>query len=116
MQTFTFDRKEFRIPRFDSVGAFATLIAHGEHSGQVRVTCLTVEPGGIIGTHAAVGGQVFLVVTGSGWVSGADGEKHPIQAGEGARWDEGEIHTSGTDVGFTAIAVEGPALEIFEEK
>ena len=50
MQTFTFDRKEFRIPNFSSVDAFATLIAHGEH------------------------------------------------------------------LGFTAIAVEGPALEIFEEK
>lgn len=116
MHVFTFDRKEWRIPHFDSVDAFATLIVHGEHSGEVRVTCLTVEPGGVIGTHPAVGGQVFLVVAGSGWVSGPDGERQPIQAGQGVRWDEGEIHTSGTDAGFTAIAVEGPTLEIFEEK
>ncbi|HET9168337.1 MAG TPA: hypothetical protein VFN97_02840 [Actinospica sp.] len=113
---FTYDRKEFRIPHFDSVDAFATLIVQGEHSGNVRVTCLSVEAGGVIGTHPAVGGQVFLVVAGSGWVSGADGVRQPIAAGQGAQWDEGEIHTSGSDVGFTAIAVEGPTLEIFEEK
>jgi len=116
MQIFIFDRKEWRIPQFDSIDAFATLIAHGEHAGGVRVTCLTVEPGGVIGTHPAVGGQMFLVVSGSGWVSGPDGERCPIQAGQGARWDEGEVHTSGTDAGFTAIAIEGPTLEIFEEK
>ena len=115
MQIFTFDRKEWRIPHFDSVGAFATLIAHGEQAGRIRVSCLTVEPGGVIGTHPAVGGQVFLVVTGSGWVSGPDGERHPIQAGQGVRWDESEIHTSGTETGLSAIAVEGPTLEIFQE-
>jgi quercetin dioxygenase-like cupin family protein len=116
MRMFTFDRKEWRIPHFDSIDAFATLIAHGEHSGKMQVTCLTVEPGGVIGAHPAVGGQVFLVVAGSGWVSGPDEERHAIQAGQGVRWDEGEVHTSGTGAGFTAIAVEGPTLEIFEEK
>jgi quercetin dioxygenase-like cupin family protein len=114
METFTFDRKEWRIPDFGSAGAFATRIAHGGQSAAVRVTCLTVEPGGVLGTHPAVGGQVFLIVAGSGWVSGADGRRIALEAGQGARWDEGEIHTSGSDTGFTAIAVEGPTLEIFE--
>jgi quercetin dioxygenase-like cupin family protein len=97
------------------VDAFATMIVRGEHSGRMQVTCLTVEPGGVIGTHPAVGGQVFLVVAGSGWVSGEDGERQPITAGQGVQWDEREIHTSGSDVGFTAIAVEGPVLEIYSE-
>ncbi len=116
METFTFDRKEWRIPAFNSANAFATIIARGDFSGMIQVTCLTVEPGGIIGTHPAVGCQLFLVVTGSGWVSGSDGEQIPIHAGQGVRWAEGEIHTSGSDVGFTAIAVEGPALEVYESE
>jgi mannose-6-phosphate isomerase-like protein (cupin superfamily) len=114
MEMFTFDRKEWRIPSFDSAHAFATIIARGELSAKMQVTCLTVEPGGVIGTHPAVGGQLFLVVTGSGWVSGDDGERVAIRAGQGVRWDAGEIHTSGSDVGFTAIAVEGPTLRVYE--
>ena len=56
------------------------------------------------------------MVADSGWVSGGDGARQPIRAGQGVRWDEGEVHTSGTDAGFTAIAIEGLTLEIFEEK
>lgn len=43
--------------------------------------------------------QLFLVVSGAGW---------------GVRWDAGEDHTSGTEAGLTAIAVEGAALSLFE--
>ena len=114
METFAFDRKDWRIPSFDSADAFATIIARGRFSGKIQVTCLAVEPGGVIGAHPAVGGQLFLMVSGSGWVSGDDGERIPIHAGQGVRWDAGEIHTSGSDVGFTAIAIEGPALEVYE--
>jgi len=113
MEMFVFDRKEFRIPRYQSTDAFATLIAHGEHSGQTRVTCLSVEPGGIIGEHPASDGQLFLVVAGEGWVSGPDRRRLAIRAGQGVRWDPEEIHTSGSETGLTAIAVEGPNLEIF---
>jgi hypothetical protein len=35
-------------------------------------------------------------------------------AGSGVRWDAGEVHTSGPTVGFTAIAVEGAPLALFE--
>jgi quercetin dioxygenase-like cupin family protein len=113
MEMFVFDRKEFRIPYHASVDAFATLIAHGDHTGKTRVSCLSVEPGGVIGEHPATGGQLFLVVAGSGWVSAADGRRLEIRAGQGVRWDPEEVHTSGSDSGMTAIAVEGPSLEIF---
>lgn len=113
MEMFVFDRKEFRIPHHQSVDAFATLIAHGTHTGRMRVSCLTVEPGGVIGEHPAAGGQVFLLVSGSGWVAGPDGRRLDVRAGQGVRWDPEEVHTSGSDTGFTAIAVEGPHLEIF---
>lgn len=113
MEMFVFDRREFRIPHHESVDAFATLIAHGERSGQTRVTCLTIEAGGVIGEHPAAGGQLFLVVAGAGWVSGPDGRRLEIRAGQGVRWDSEERHASGSETGLTAIAVEGPDLEIF---
>ena len=34
--------------------------------------------------------------------------------GWGVRWDAGEIHTSGTEAGFTALSVEGAPLALFE--
>ena len=61
------------------------------------MTCLTVEPGGVIGTHPAVGTQLFLTITGEGWVAGPDGERVPITTGWGVRWEAGENHTCGQE-------------------
>jgi hypothetical protein len=47
-------------------------------------------------------------------VAGAGGIRHPVQAGQGARWASGEVHTSGTDTSLTALAVEGSSLRLFE--
>jgi mannose-6-phosphate isomerase-like protein (cupin superfamily) len=112
MQIFCFDRGEKIISRYDSVGLTATRIAWGQ--GQVSLTCLTVEPGGTIGAHPAPGSQLFMIVTGEGWVAGPDGHQVSIRAGSGVRWDAGEMHSSGTAVGFTAIVVEGAPLALFE--
>ena len=57
---------------------------------------------------------MFLIIAGSGWVAGADGMHHPVQAGQGVRWAAGEVHTSGTDTSLTALAVEGSSLRLFE--
>jgi hypothetical protein len=37
-----------------------------------------------------------------------------FQFGWGVRWDEGEIHTSGTDTGLTALTAEGDPFDLFE--
>ncbi|MFF7992685.1 cupin domain-containing protein [Kitasatospora xanthocidica] len=111
METFRFDRAEKVIDRFDSVGATATRVAAGE--GSVHVTCLSIGPGGTIGSHPAPVSQLFLVITGEGWVAGADGRRIPVAAGDGVRWEPGEEHTSGTTTGLTALALEGPALDLF---
>ncbi len=112
MEIFQFDRGEKLVHAYGSHGFRATRIAAG--TGQVQLTCLSVAPGGTIGTHPATGTQLFLVVAGQGWVAGPDGERVPITAGWGARWDAGEIHTSGTDAGFTVLSVEGAPLDLFE--
>ena len=112
MEIFQFDRGERVIESYGSRGLRATRVAAG--TGQVRLTCLTVAPGGIIGTHPATGAQLFLVIVGHGWAAGPDGERVPISAGWGVRWDAGEIHTSGTEAGLIALAVEGSPLDLFE--
>ncbi|WP_280672654.1 MULTISPECIES: cupin domain-containing protein [unclassified Kitasatospora] len=108
---FRFDRSEKVIDRFDSVDATATRVAAGE--GPVHLTCLAIEPGGTIGSHPAPVSQLFLVITGEGWVAGPDGRQICVSAGDGVRWEPGEEHASGTTTGLTAIALEGPSLDLF---
>jgi hypothetical protein len=112
VEIFQFDRGEKIIEMHGSEGLRATRIAHGE--GQVHLTCLSVAPGGVIGMHPAVNTQLFLIMTGQGWVAGPDGEQVPITTGWGVRWDAGENHTSGTATGLTALAIEGALLDLFE--
>jgi len=38
----------------------------------------------------------------------------PITTGWGVKWDAGEVHASGTEAGFTALAIEGASLDLFE--
>ncbi|HTS98553.1 MAG TPA: hypothetical protein VMI33_18235 [Streptosporangiaceae bacterium] len=110
MEIFRFDRGEKSISRYGSAGLVATRIAGGH--GEVELTCLTVAARGTIGTHTAPVAQLFMIVAGEGWVAGPDGARVPIAAGYGVRWDAGEAHTSGTQTGFTAIAVEGAPLTL----
>lgn len=111
MEVFRFERNDWVVTGHGSNGLHATRIATGE--GSVHLTCLNVEPGGVIGTHPAPVPQMFLVTAGEGWIAGPDGERIAIAAGQGVRWEQGEVHTSGTDVGFTAIAIEGASMEPF---
>jgi len=112
VEIFRFDRAERIVSRHGSQGLRATRIAAG--NGRVQLTCLTVEPGGVIGTHPATRAQLFLVVAGQGWTAGPDGERVPVAAGWGVRWDAGESHTTGTETGLTALAIEGEPLDLFE--
>ncbi len=111
MEIFRFARAERVIDRFASVGATATRVAAGE--GAVHLTCLAIEPGGTIGAHPAPVDQLFLVIAGEGWVSGPDGQRVAVSTGDGVHWEPGEEHASGTAVGLTALALEGPSLERF---
>jgi quercetin dioxygenase-like cupin family protein len=76
-----------------------------------RFACFHIGPGGFIPRHPAAGGQLFVVVDGSGWVTGDDGRKVPIRAGQAAFWEDGETHESGTDGGMRVIVVEGESID-----
>ena len=96
------------IDRFGSQGArhhaFASL-ADG------AVAIIHLSPGGLLGRHPAAGPQLFVVVAGSGWVAGPDGERAPVAEGDAVLWDAGEEHESGTDTGLTAMVFEARSLK-----
>jgi quercetin dioxygenase-like cupin family protein len=71
---------------------------------------IEIEPGGVVGRHPSVVAQLFVVVRGSGWVSGADGNRKAITAGEAVLWDEGEEHESGSEEGMTVLVLESESL------
>ncbi len=99
------------IHRFDSVGFTIAPIAGFDHG---RIVCARLEPGGSIGGHPAAGHQLLAIVSGTGFVSGRDGAEHPIGPGDAVAWEPGEMHETRTDVGLTAIIVEGEALDLLE--
>ena len=79
-------------------------------SAEAHVVVIEVEPGGVVARHPAAVAQLFALIRGSGWVSGADGEREPIATGEAVVWDPGEEHESGSVEGMTVLVVEAESL------
>jgi quercetin dioxygenase-like cupin family protein len=92
------------ITRYQSVGASSVTL--GDGTGEAHVHCLRFAPGGAIGRHPTGFAQLFLVVEGSGWVEGADGERVALSAGQGAWFARGESHAKGSDRGMTAVMIQ----------
>jgi quercetin dioxygenase-like cupin family protein len=81
-------------------------------AAEAHVVVMEIAPGGVVGRHPAAGTQLFAVVSGTGWVSGGDGDRVPIRAGEAVVWEPGEEHESGSDEGMTALVVEAESLDV----
>jgi GrpB-like predicted nucleotidyltransferase (UPF0157 family) len=104
-----------RIFRFDPevsipIDRFGSDFRIGRLTGddtQGRVQILHLARGGLVGRHRAGLPQLFAVVTGSGWVSGGDGQRRQIKAGQAAVWGPDEEHDVGSNDGLTAVCVEG---------
>ncbi len=97
------------IQRFESRGAWSTPLGHGE--GEAHVYAIHFDAPGEIGPHEAGFDQLFVVVSGSGWASGADGVRKPLRAGEAARFRRGEWHAKGSDTGMTALMIQVRTLD-----
>ena len=78
-----------------------------------QAACFRIEPGGRIAPHPADVPQLLAVVEGRGWVSGEDGDRRAITAGEAVVWSTGEEHETGSDDGLTAIVIEGADLRVW---
>jgi quercetin dioxygenase-like cupin family protein len=79
-------------------------IAEGE--GEAHAYVLYFQPGGEIGPHEAGYGQMFLALSGEGWVAGGDGARRALSTGEAAFISRGEIHSKGSETGLTALMVQ----------
>jgi quercetin dioxygenase-like cupin family protein len=99
-------RGEREVTAPGSISARVRRLAAEAHAGVIDIA-----PGGVVARHPAVVSQLFVVVSGSGWVSGNDGEREAIRAGEAVLWDQGEEHESGSDEGMTALVVEAESLD-----
>jgi quercetin dioxygenase-like cupin family protein len=97
------------IEHFQSVGASS--VGLGDGHGEAHIYCVRFEPGGEIGQHPTGFGQLFLVVAGTGWVSGQNGVRVELAVGQGAYFPRGELHAKGSDVGMTAIMIQVRELE-----
>jgi quercetin dioxygenase-like cupin family protein len=92
------------ITDYASRGASAHALADG--AGEAHVYVVHLAAGGEIGAHPAGFAQLFLVVAGAGWVTGADGVRHAVRAGQGAVIARGEMHAKGSRPGCTAIMIQ----------
>ena len=97
------------VERYRSGGAAVHALAHG--TGEAHVYAVHFEPGGEIGVHPAGYAQLFWVVSGAGWVSGGDGARVPLVAGQGALFRRGEEHAKGSETGMTAIMIQVADLD-----
>ncbi len=79
--------------------------------GDVQVGCMRLAPGGRVGAHQATTRQLFLVMSGEGWVRGPEPERTAITTGQAAFWDVGEEHESGSETGMVAFVIEGDTLD-----
>jgi quercetin dioxygenase-like cupin family protein len=82
----------------------AARLAHGK--GEAHAYLLRFDAGGAIVQHEAGYGQLFIVLDGCGWVSGRDGARAEIGAGDVVLFDRGEHHAKGSDTGMTAVMVQ----------
>jgi hypothetical protein len=111
VQLFSFDRGSgHHIDRFGSDFVLSPLT---NPDGMARVACFHLGVGGMVGEHEAVTGQLFCVVDGTGWVSGADGQRRSIATSQAAYWPKGERHAAGTERGLTAVVLEGDLFDVW---
>lgn len=94
---------------YDSQNISLTHIAADISSA--RVVVMYIAQGGTVGFHPTQGDQLFLVVQGSGWVTGGDRRRRNIAAGQAAFWQNGEWHESGSEAGMTAVIIEAESIQ-----
>lgn len=94
---------------WSSHGVRATGLVKVEASSDI--TLLHFDAGAVLGRHPTGRPQLFAIVAGDGWVSGPDGVRHSVAAGQAAFWERGEAHESGSEGGMTVIVIQGDRLD-----
>ncbi|GGP09016.1 hypothetical protein [Oceanobacillus neutriphilus] len=60
--------------------------------------------------HEALADQLFMIVSGEGWVCDEDENRISLSSGKAAFWKTGEFHAAGTDTQMSAFVIEGKNL------
>jgi quercetin dioxygenase-like cupin family protein len=89
----------------------APLTGRPESGSPVQAAIFRLAPNGRVRRHPAAVPQILAVLEGSGRVSGSDREFLPIGPGEAVFWLAGEEHETETDIGLTALILEGDGLQ-----
>lgn len=105
MRIFRFDKEVSR--PFSEFGSRFRMGPLTGRDAQVWVQIMHLPPGGLVGRHPAAAHQLFAVVAGSGWATGAQGGRRDLKAGYAALWEPGEEHEAGSESGLTAVSIEG---------
>ncbi len=98
------------LTRHRSVGVRAVPLVRSASLGRHAVSVLHVGAGGLVGRHPAPLDQIVAVVAGAGWISGEDGDRLEVRAGQAVVFDAGEEHELGSTDGMTAFVVEADDL------
>lgn len=85
------------VTAFGSTGVAASAVARVEKIDGAAVDVITFAPGALLGRHPNRLWQLFVLISGAGWVSGSDGVPAQLEPGEGVLWEPGEVHESGSD-------------------
>ena len=76
---------------------------------QTRVHVARFEKDSLLGRHPTKIWQLFMVIEGSGWVSGEDQVRFPISTGQAVLWHPGEAHDSGSEIGMSVLILASSA-------
>lgn len=82
------------------------------HDKPLQMGCIFINSEGCVGLHEAVCDQLFLVISGEGWVTGKEGVKYNIKSGFAAYWESGEIHESSSEHGMLVLVIESNELDL----
>lgn len=105
--------EQFKVLSNPGVVSLQLLSPHNSASNRVTITRVTVAPGAVQPAHRhATSEQIWLAVSGRGTLLLAEGNTHPIAAGEVVRFADGDIHgfqNSGAEP-FAYISVTSPPI------
>jgi GrpB-like predicted nucleotidyltransferase (UPF0157 family) len=104
MRLFRFD-EDVCVPVSRSGSRFRLGPLTGE-GADVQVEVVHLPAGGFIGGRADTR-EFFAMMSGSGWVSGHDGQGRDLSAGQAALWEAGEERQAGSSEGVAAVRISG---------
>jgi quercetin dioxygenase-like cupin family protein len=91
------------VSEFDSYGAGAAELLAGH--GESHVYVVRMQAGGAIGPHEAGFEQLFVVLSGAGWLE-VESVRIDLAAGQACRVRRGEVHSKGATTNLVAVMIQ----------